>query len=187
MRLVASISIVAFLFLAVFSAMACSRKGPSEEDLHRSPMQQGTPPEKTTLKSPKDLHDPVQPGYKSAYVQHKKTPSRLVWVSSVEQAIQMTSGTKNKKKAIIYYASQAPCEECRVIEEKVFSDPAVLKQSERWVFVRVNIDVQLELAKYNHIEKVPAFQFLDHMGHAYKTYQGSVTPEQFAEMLLTWY
>jgi thiol:disulfide interchange protein len=187
MKFFASISIIAVLFLALFSAMACGRKGPSEEELHRSPMQQGKVPEKTTLKSPKELYDPAKSEYESEYVQSKHVPTGLIWAGTIDQAIQITKGEKNKKKAIIYYASQAPCEECRVIEEKVFSDPAVLKNSDRWVFVRVNIDIQKELAKYNHIEKVPAFQFLDHMGHVYKTYEGTVTPEQFAEMLLTWY
>jgi len=150
-------------------------------------MQQGQVPQKTTLKSPDDLYDPQKAEYQSPYIRHLPKPSRLVWAGSVEQAIQMTKGEKNKKKAIVYYASQAPCEECRKIEEKVFTDPTVIKNSAKWVFVRVNVDVQPDLAKYNHIEKVPAFQFIDNKGHAYRTYEGSVTPEQFADMLLTWH
>jgi len=188
MKFFASISIIAFLFLALFSAMACSsHRGTSEEELHRSPMQQKKVPEKTTFKSPNDLYDPQKPGYQSEYVQSIHTPTSLVWAGNIDQAIQMTRGEQNKKKAIIYYTSQAPCEECRIVEEKVFIDPAVLRNSGRWVFVRVDVDIQTDIAKYNHIEKVPAFQFLDHMGHAYKSYEGPVTPEQFAEMLLTWY
>jgi hypothetical protein len=187
MRFIASISILFLLFLALFSAISCGKKGPSEEELHRSPLQQGKVPEKTKLKSPQELYDPKKSEYQSGMVESHVMPTSLYWVGSIEQAVQMTKGSTNKKKAIVYYASQAPCEECRYIEEKVFSDPAVLRRSGRWVFVRVNIDIQTSLAKYNHIEKVPAFQFLYHMGHAYKTYQGSVTPEQFTEMLLTWY
>lgn len=186
MRIIRSISIIALLFLVAVTLMACSRRGSSDDELHRSPYQQGTVPEKTTLKSPQELYKPPEQEYKSDYIEGSKQPSRLMWAGSVEQALQMT-GEKSKKKTIIYFASQKPCAECRYIEEKVFTDAQVLKYSGRWLFVRINVDIQPDLAQYHHIENVPAFKFLDHLGHAYKTYTGIVTPEQFAEMLLTWY
>jgi thioredoxin-related protein len=186
MRAIKSISIIIFLFLISVGYMSCGRGKASDENLHRSPNQQGAVPEKITLKSPHQLYDPKKEEYKSEYIKGTHKPTRLLWAGSIEQALQMT-GEKSKKKTIVYFASEKPCEECRYIEEKIFTDARVLKYSDRWIFVRVDVDLQPDLAKYHHIDSVPAFKFLDHMGHAYRTQTGLVTPEQFAEMLLTWF
>ena len=94
---------------------------------------------------------------------------------------------KSKKKVVVYFASQKQCVDCRYIEENVFTDAQVLKNSTKWIFVRVNVDLQPDLAKYHFVDSVPTFKFLDYGGHAYRTHIGKVTPEQFAEMLLTWF
>lgn len=186
MRIIRSISILAILFLITVTVFACSQKGHSSGKKQGSSGLQGAVPEKTTFKSPHQLYSPPEQEYKSDYIKGSKKPTRLMWAGSVEQALQMT-GPKSKKKTIIYFMSQTSCSECKYIEETVFNDERVIKNSDRWLFVRVNVDLQPDLAKYHNIESVPAFKFLDHLGHGYRTHVGTVTPEQFAEMLLTWY
>jgi len=183
---VTSITLLLLLSLTVCVLTSCGGRGKSLDEMNRDPAQQGKVPEKETLKAPHELYDPPEKEYKSAYIKRKPIPSRLNWVD-LNSALQMTSGKYAESKAILFFASKEPNAECKKIEEEVFTDKNVLKNSRRWVFVRINYDVREDLAKFYHIDSVPVFKALDHKGHAYKTYNGTVNAEQFAWMLLDWY
>ncbi|MBU1023598.1 thioredoxin family protein [bacterium] len=160
--------------------------GNSEENLHRDPAQQGELPDKQTLSAPHELYNPPEEEYKSAYVKKKPVPTALNWVS-LNSALKMISGEKAEKKAILYFASKVGCDECGIIEKEVFTDKQVLKNSRKWIFVKINYDVEKDLAEYYHVDSVPAFKAVSQKGNVYKTFTGTVNAEQFAWMLQDWY
>lgn len=182
---VTSISIILFITLTVCAFTSCGRAD-NEEKMRIDPRQQGEVPEKQTMSSFQDLKKPPNDPYKSEYVQKTQAPEKLNWVG-LDQAVQMIKNERGKIKAVVYFGSKSPCEACEKIEKFVFNDPRVLKNSSKWVFVRVEYDVQKDTAKYYHIDEVPAFKFLDNRGFAYKTHIGPVNADVFAEMLLTWF
>jgi thioredoxin-related protein len=185
MSKVTSISIILFITLTVCAFTSCGRAD-NEEKIRVDPRQQGELPEKQTMSSLQDLKKPPNEPYSSEYVKKMPTPERLNWVG-LDQALQMIRNERSRTKAVVYFGSKSPCEACEKIEKFVFTDPQVLKYSKNWVFVRVDYDVQKNTAKYYHIDKVPAFKFLDNRGFAYKTFIGPVNAEDFAEMLLIWF
>lgn len=185
MSKVTSISIILFLTLTACAFTSCGRAD-NEEKMRIDPRQQGELPEKQTMSSLQDLKKPSNEPYSSEYVKKTAPPKSLNWVS-LDQALQMIKNESNKTKAVVYFGSKSPCEACEKTEKFVFTDPMVLKNSKRWVFVKVNYDVEKDTADYYHIDEVPAFKFLDNRGFAYKTHIGPVNAEDFAEMLLTWF
>ncbi len=182
---VTSITFLLLLSMTVCVLSSCGGKGKSLEEMNRDPAQQGKIPDEQSIGSPHELYDPPEKEYKSEYIKRKPIPTSLNWVS-LDSALRITAGQNAKTKAVLYFASKESSAECRKIEKEVFTDKQVLKYSKPWVFVRINYDVQEDLAKFYHIDSVPAFKALDHKGHAYKTYIGTVTAEQFAWMLLDW-
>ena len=185
-----SICLVLMLFVTALILTSCGDRRASEEEKHRDPRQQVEIPDEAKLPSPSQLQKPATEEYESGVISKKKDPSRLRWVS-FNQALKMTHGEKTKLKAILYFASKAPCKECEILEEEIFTDPQVLKLSKRWVFVRINIDVNKVIAEEYKITSVPAFKALDHFGHDYKTHvcetDGPIDLEKFRWMLQYWH
>lgn len=185
MTKVTSITLLLLLTLTVCVLPSCGNKEKSLDELNRDPAQHGDISSKQVIGAPHELYNPPEQEYKSAYIKRKAVPTSLNWVS-LNSALRITSSEKTRKKTILFFTSKETSRECQKIEKEVFTNKEVLKYSERWVFVRINYDVQTDLAKDYHIESVPAFKALDSRGHAYKTHNGTVTAEQFARMLHNW-
>lgn len=161
----------------------------SEEEKHRDPRQQAKLPETQRLSTPQDMQKKDEPEYVSAYSSKKAEATRLRWVN-YQQALRILKSKDNKLRAMLYFSKSGICDECRKIEEEVFTDPEVLKKSEKWVYVRINIDVDTKIAQEYKMNSAPAFKALDMFGHDYRTYicstDGPVDVEKFKWMLFDW-
>lgn len=125
--------------------------------------------------------------YQSPMMSRDPTPTRLNWVASVGQATR-AAGEANSNYKIILWFTNDECVGCTTVERDVFTDPTVLANSRKWLFVKMDTERNEDRVQYYLGDAdAPAFVFLDKRGNEYRKYFGIVNAEEFANMLLIWW
>lgn len=101
--------------------------------------------------------------------------------SDLNAALEEAKKT-NKSILIDFYASWCPA--CQALDEDTLSDPRVQeKLRESYVFVKIDIDQDPNLASQFKIYGVPTLVFLDTNGQETKRREGYVTPDELLLLL----
>lgn len=192
---VKSIRIIILLSLILVMSgitLSCGKTETTQDDLHRHPAQQEEIPDVVVLSSPDDLikKDEEEKPVSAIMRQRPDRSSALTW-TTYSAVFQTAKGRSTGVRTMLYFMKGRDCPECMIIEQQVFSDPEVIKNGRNWVFVRIDVDVQKDIAEYYNITSVPAFISLDSYGNVSRTHicetDGSVDAEKFSRMLFDWY
>ncbi len=131
----------------------------------------GAPPPDTTTEE--EYESPFGP----------KFPKQIQWAPSLKDAINRAKSDPGKK-VLVWFVSRS-CDECKEVEQTVFSSQQVLRQSDKYIWYRFDIDTDPEMAKYyikDH--QPPVLKWLDADGNGYFTlYGGFDDPELLAAYL----
>jgi thiol:disulfide interchange protein len=179
------ITLIAIGFVLTAFCASCSNRGKQVAKAPEQPLSTandvnfiggGTqPPEYTPEERPYDspMTNPAPP------------KTSLSWVADINAAIRMAEADRHYR-IMVWFRNNA-CEDCIAIERNVFTDPDVAAASRRWLFVRLDTDVNRERAEYYlHGADPPALRALDRLGHQYRSYNGVFTKEDLISMLTTW-
>ena len=126
----------------------------------------------------------VEP-YHSPTLSGGPPPVSLTRAPSIEQARRIAEG--NNKYKIMAWFHGKDCVECPDIERNVLADPDVIKASENWIYVFIDVDVNPDRSEY-YLKggDPPAFMALDSGGYVYERKFGTVTKDEFLTMLTDW-
>jgi hypothetical protein len=109
----------------------------------------------------------------------------LSWVADINAAVRMLESDPHSR--VMVWFRNNNCEDCLAIERNIFTDPDVAAASRKWLFVRIDTDVNRDRADYYlHGADPPALRALDKMGNVYRSYNGTFTKEDLISMLTTW-
>ena len=123
--------------------------------------------------------------YHSPTLSTPPPPTSLKWTASIQSAINIAN-KDNQYKIFVWFSSKN-CEECITIERDVFTNKEVLKNSGKWLFVKLDAERDKnETEYYLKGGAPPAILCLDMMGHAYRKQFGPVTVEEMVTILQTW-
>lgn len=82
----------------------------------------------------------------------KGAPTKIKWAKSVKEARALAQKT-GKPLLMEFYADW--CGPCKDMEQTTLRHPDVVAASDRYVAVRVNIDVEKQLAAYLKVTSIP--------------------------------
>lgn len=100
-----------------------------------------------------------------------KYPKEIQWAPSLRDAINRCQSGSGKK-VLVWFVSR-DCEDCDRIERDVFSSEEVLKQADKYIWYKFDVDSDPEMAKYYIQEhKPPVMKWLDGDGNGYHTLYG---------------
>jgi thiol:disulfide interchange protein len=89
--------------------------------------------------------------------------------------------TTNALTLVEFYA--AWCGPCKVLESRVLGDPRVLEALERFEFVKVDTDRQVEPSDYFRVVGLPTLVVLDSAGKEIFRREGMIEAEELAQTL----
>ncbi len=181
----ARITLILTYFL-ICSACGAPRDDTSADDQPDS--QTSTASDINFIGGGSQLPDPVEEErpYDSPMIDTEAPPTRLNWSRSIRSAIR-AAGERGDRKIIVWFTNP-DCVECQAVEQDVFTHEDVLANSKRWIFVRLDTDQSRDQAQYYlHGSEPPALVFLDQRGNEYRRFHGTVTVEEFVNMLIIWF
>ena len=104
------------------------------------------------------------------------------WVGSWPEA-QKQASAADKLIMIDFYTDW--CTWCKVLDQKTYPDPAVVKLASGIVSIKLNAEKEpgIELAKKYRVSGYPAIVFVDKTGKSVGSIDGYYPPERFSTMM----
>jgi thiol-disulfide isomerase/thioredoxin len=117
------------------------------------------------------------------------TAGRLAGAAAPARSIEFHRSIEEAKKAakverptvILFGASW--CTWCRKMETDTLTDPKVTKTADRFLWVKIDVDQDQELAVRYGVEGVPVAVVIDGKGRVLGTHSGFLSPDKFLAFL----
>jgi thiol:disulfide interchange protein DsbD len=98
--------------------------------------------------------------------------SSVKWYTDLNSAFEES---KKTDKTVFVYFYTAWCSACRVFDENTLSDPEVQdKLSKNYIFVKIDLDKNPQLASDYKIYSIPTLVFLNQESSEIKRYEGYI-------------
>ena len=110
----------------------------------------------------------------------KPKDSALAFESNLERALELA---KSENKPIYLAFGAAWCPVCRRMEEQTLLEPPMQALADAFVWVKVDIDRNVTLAREWGVEATPTIFLLDSSGNARLRIVGGAGAEELASML----
>lgn len=107
-------------------------------------------------------------------------PPRGIAFHDVEDTLTLAA---EEGKPIVLYFTADWCPPCQRMQAEAFTDPAVIRASERFVWSKIDIDRNQPLAARFAVRGIPSFVFLDEQGQLIDRSSGYFSPTKFRELL----
>ena len=108
----------------------------------------------------------------------KVRTGKIRWRASFEEAVEI-AGSQSKPMMLVFYGVSS-----RRLDERVFSDPDVMKLAQNFVCLKVGADQDDLIQKYK-IQEFPTIIFADTQGGEYDKFVGYISRSSFVEILKT--
>lgn len=106
--------------------------------------------------------------------------SGIAWSHSYADAVR--TATSSARSAIVeFYTDWCPW--CRRLDDSTFTDPAVVAMSDRYVFARVNAELDTAAARIFGVSSFPTVILFDGAGNEVGRIVGYVPPEKFVKTM----
>ena len=106
----------------------------------------------------------------------KKTSSaKMQWRTSLPAALQEAKRT-GKPIMIDFYATW--CGPCKMLDQHVYTNAAVIKESRNWIVVKIDAEKQAALAQQYNVTGYPTLMYLKPNGSVLKRQSGLSVPTQ---------
>ena len=102
--------------------------------------------------------------------------TEIEWAATFDQALEQAAA---EKKIIMVDFFTHWCHWCKVLDEKTYSDPRVVKASKSMVNVKVNAGTYVDIAKKYGVSAYPTIAFLKPDGSLRMSVRGFRPPESF--------
>jgi len=102
------------------------------------------------------------------------------WVKSMDAALKEAGATK-KPIMVDFYATW--CGPCKVLDEDIYTDDAVIEQSRKWVSVKIDVEKNQELASKYNVTGLPTIAFLKPDGTVITGFKGVPAAAKLAEAM----
>lgn len=117
----------------------------------------------------------VAPSAKTA-----KTARQIKWRSSLPSAIEEATQT-GKPIMVDFHATWCP--PCKMLDSQTYSDANVIAEADRWVSVKVDVDLEAQTAARYNVSSMPTIAFLKPDGTPVSRITGFVPAEQMTAAL----
>jgi thiol:disulfide interchange protein len=116
-----------------------------------------------------------------------REPSRIEWIHDIDAALTM-AGKQGKPIMVDFMATWCP--PCHAMEDSTFSVPAVIRKTEAFIPVRIDVDEQRQVAiayngnarKYGGVG-IPNILFMDSAGRELKHIVGYYGPDRLIAVM----
>ena len=106
--------------------------------------------------------------------------TEIPWEPSLDAAL--THASDSSKHVIVDYYTDW-CKWCKVMEDSTFTDSNVILSSERFVFVRINAEIDTARARAFGVNGYPTIVLLDKTGNEVDRVQGYYPPAEFLKVM----
>ena len=119
--------------------------------------------------------------------QQQEAAQEIHWIENIDQGLALG---KEQDKPLLIDFTATWCPPCKKMEDSTFSNPGVIKKTDSFVTVRIDVDKQAEIAnnyksnagKYGGIG-IPNILFLNKEGNELKHPIGYLGPEKFIAIM----
>jgi thioredoxin 1 len=106
--------------------------------------------------------------------------AEIAWVNSYEDGL---ARAKSEGKPVLVDFTADWCAWCKVMDEKTFADPEIVKLAENFVCIRVDTDEDKKTAFAYKIKSLPRTLFLNVHGEIVGDHLGFLEPEVFLPLM----
>lgn len=114
--------------------------------------------------------------YSEEVPQDSDSLTSIVWITDYDRAVRQAGGS-NKHIIVEFYTDW--CEWCRKMEDSTFRDPQVVAMQERYLFARINAELDTATATRFRIGGYPTVILLEKSGNEVDRILGYVPTEEF--------
>jgi thiol:disulfide interchange protein len=109
-----------------------------------------------------------------------KNPHSITWLTSYDKALA-TAKSQYQAVLVDFYADW--CEPCKMLDRDVYSQPDVVKESKKFVNLKINFDKDTNIAERFKVYSLPTMIFLDGNGKVLWRLEGVPTTPHFIQTL----
>jgi thiol:disulfide interchange protein len=102
----------------------------------------------------------------------------LKWVASYDEAIR-TAGDKDVPIMIDFYADW--CGWCKRLDQDTYVDADVMSKAKKFISLKIDADVETDLASKYRVQGLPTILFIDHKGEEVHRVVGYRPPDKFLD------
>jgi thiol:disulfide interchange protein DsbD len=108
----------------------------------------------------------------------------IAWKPSFQSALDEAKKT-GKPIMVDFHATW--CGPCHLLDKNTYSNPAVIRESKKWVSVKVDVDAQPKVAEQYKVTAMPTIAFLKPAGSTAARFEGYVEPAEMLKSMKTAY
>jgi len=109
-----------------------------------------------------------------------KSSKSIQWTTSLQAALR-EAGRTGKPIMIDWFTHWCP--PCKMLDKETFAHPKVIKESRKWLTVKVDVDANRQLSMQYGITGFPTVMFLNSRGEIIGQFDGFHAPEDALEIM----
>lgn len=109
---------------------------------------------------------------------------QIRWHTSINDAMDEAQQT-NKPIFVDFYATWCP--PCKMMERQTFPHPMVIAESQKWVMLKIDVDVQTDVKAHYRVSKYPTLMILRPDSRPITSVSGYIDPSQLIQMMRYYY
>ena len=119
-------------------------------------------------------------GQQAAAQDNAAAPNRIDWLHSYSEAVRLAS-TSDRSAIVEFYTDWCPW--CRRLEDSTFMASSVIAMTDKYVFARVNAELDTALATQFGVSSYPTVILFDKAGNEVGRIVGYVPPDRFVKTM----